>query len=214
MLAPPAAVPHLQTWWWTTQLRASSPTRCSRPTAERTERATRTARAGRSAAVVAVKQRPDLSSARTRCKTWDWRSTAGREKGCTIWTRRWMALEKSCPTHRGLQSASSQRSPRCCSLATTSLCCPALWRRWRSWLGTFTEAVLVSRAAQPHTPPLPRQHPQPTSPCILWPHLCTLWWAARLRLSSITQLLQLRRRPHTLLRQPASWVFMHRSRAS
>lgn len=75
------------------------------------------------------------------------------------------------------------------------------------------EAVLPSRAAQPPIPLLPLQPPQPTSPCILWPSLCTLWWAARLQLSSITQLLQLQPQPRTPLHLPASWVFTLQSRA-
>lgn len=44
-LAPPAVAPLPQTWWWMTQLGASSPIRCSRRTAKRTEQTARPTRA-------------------------------------------------------------------------------------------------------------------------------------------------------------------------
>lgn len=72
-LAPPAAAPPPQTWWWMIQLGPSSPTRCSRHTAKRTEQTARPARAGWIAAVVVVRPRPGLSSAKKRYKTWDWK---------------------------------------------------------------------------------------------------------------------------------------------
>lgn len=109
-LAPPAAAPHPQTWWWMTQQGASSPTRCSRRTAKKTEWTARPA----SGAAGAVRPRPGLSSARKKCRTWGSKSTVGRGKGCTIWTRRWTAWERSCPTLTAPRSASCQRSPPCC----------------------------------------------------------------------------------------------------
>lgn len=214
MLAPPAVAPRLQTWWWMTLQGASSPIRCSRSTATRTEQTVRPAKAGRTAAAWAVRANPDLSSARKRCKIRGWKLTVEKGRGCMIWTRRWMASERSCHTHMDPRSASCQRFPPCSWLAITSSCFPALWRRWRNWLGTFMVAMPPSRAAQLPIPPLPLRPRPPTSLCILWPSPFTLWWAAHLQLFSITHLLPPQPQLHTPLHQPASWAFTLQSRAS
>lgn len=214
MLAPPAVAPRLQTWWWMTLQGASSPIRCSRSTATRTEQTVRPAKAGRTAVAWAVRANPDLSSARKRCKIRGWKLTVEKGRGCMIWTRRWMASERSCHTHMDPRSASCQRFPPCSWLAITSSCFPALWRRWRNWLGTFMVAMPPSRAAQLPIPPLPLRPRPPTSLCILWPSPFTLWWAAHLQLFSITHLLPPQPQLHTPLHQPASWAFTLQSRAS